>query len=216
MNIKALLHALRWPLVMVAASGLLLATMRHLRSVELQGIAMQEDELQLLQRRIAGRREAQRLVQRLETPYRQLERAGFLDADTSRTAWLRQTAEALRSARAFTASFVMKPPLSYREQGLEEAGRVVLDHPLEVDMKLAHEGDLVTFLLALLQHPAGVVENRYCLVSSIMKGDEVALDAPNLSVQCRFDWYALDRAPPGEGPGEGEAGMAHVALEEGP
>ena len=136
--------------------------------------------------------EEERIIDEFYPEFVRLYRAGLLGRER-RLSWL----ETLREAGAS----IKMPELSYKLEAQREAapdydvvlgGYRLYASPMNLNLGLLHEGDLLRLFDALDRDAMGQYTVREC--EFVMSGGDVVLeaDAPNISAQCELDWLTVD------------------------
>ena len=121
--------------------------------------------------------------------YRQLQQQGFI-GDEPRLLWI----EALRNTGHAHHLYSLQYNLR-RRQAMQLAEFENAEHyqlyvsPMQLDLELAHEVDLLRYFADLGVDQPGVYQLRGCTLSTLFTNGEVSLDKPNIKASCDMAWY---------------------------
>lgn len=133
--------------------------------------------------------EERRLLERYGPAYRQLLAAGIVGPE-QRVNWIDAVRGAGQSLRGFGVDYRLAGRQPARLPA-PPAGVVVQESPMELNLKLLHEGDLLAFLAALDSQQAGLVLPRSCTIHRLGSGPFSARFEPKLAAECSLAWVTL-------------------------
>jgi hypothetical protein len=66
---------------------------------------------------------------------------------------------------------------------------------MRLNLRLAHEGELMRFFRSLESQNAGAFDINQCVLQRINVGSDVAGGQPNLRAECELAWITINPAP---------------------
>ncbi len=129
---------------------------------------------------------------RLQTQLKRLSDSGFVVEDDG-PRWMEALRQAQVSARIAEVRYEpIGEPVSMDSSNpsvYPHADARVAEHLVRLRFHVLHEGELLAFLDALRDAPAGVMRVRACIIERA-QGSAVTPSAPLLSAQCDIGWSA--------------------------
>ncbi|MCA3069164.1 MAG: hypothetical protein ING77_04440 [Rhodocyclaceae bacterium] len=129
------------------------------------------------------------LLTRYAPEYRLLESHGFIGAE-QRVNWIDSLRMASESVRLPGVQYQIGAQAPYRLPEMPDAP--LAQSPMTIELRLAHEGDLMRFLRALAAGRAGVFLLNECTLERLA-AEPVGGGQPNLRADCELSWVSVPR-----------------------
>lgn len=121
--------------------------------------------------------------------YRALDKYGFIGSE-QRVNWIDSLRVASEATRLPGVQYQIGAQTPYRLPELPQA--MLAQSPMTIDLRLAHEGDLMRFLRALAGQRAGVFLLNECTLERL-SAEPAARGQPNLRADCELSWVSAPR-----------------------
>ena len=190
--------ALKMPLallaiVAIAGAGGVSWTRAQIKQAE-RTLAAQEAQLKEARSRFQRSGEERDLIVRFLPPFQELRTRGLIGPE-ERINWVEALRNANQQAQMFGAEYQIstQQPYPYAQE-LNAARLGMAQSVMKLNLRLAHEGELMRFLRLLERQNAGAFDINQCVLQRINPGSEGAAQ-PNLRAECELAWVTLNPAP---------------------
>ncbi len=190
------LNALKGPLavlvvVAVAGAGMVSWTRSQIKQNQ-QRLAIQENQLKEARTRFQRSGEERDLIVRFLAPYEALRNRGLIGPE-QRINWLEALRGANQQAQLFGAEYQVstQQPYPYAQE-LNAARLGMAQSLMKVNLRLAHEGELMRFLRLLEQQNAGAFDINQCVLDRLTGPAESISAQPNLRAECELAWITIN------------------------
>jgi len=193
------LNALKLPLavllvVAVAGAGTVSWTRSQIKQ-EARTLAGQEAQLQEARSRFQRSGEERDLIVRFLPAYEALRNRGLIGPE-ERISWLEALREANQQAKMFGAEYQIGAQQPYpHAQELNATRLGMAQSVMKLNLRLAHEGELMRFFRLLEKQDAGAFDINECVLQRIAGNSEPETAQPNLLAECELAWITLNPAP---------------------
>jgi len=135
--------------------------------------------------------EAGDIINTSQQRYRQLQQRGFV-GEEPRLLWIESLRSASQRKHLYGLQYKLKQQRILHLAGLDSGEHYQLyASPMQIQMDLAHEVDLLRFFSELDRERAAVYELRGCSLSSTFNGSHVDMDKANVTASCDLAWYTV-------------------------
>lgn len=193
MNLADWLRTWLAPLAALLAAAALAAWLANVSGSALrearQAFEAERQRLNEARARLSQVDEERRLLERYGPAYRKLLDAGIVGPE-QRVNWIDAVRAAGQSLRGFGVDYRLAGQQPARLP-VPPSGVVVQESPMELNLKLLHEGDLLAFLAALDSQQAGLVLPRACTIQRLGSAPFSARFEPKLAAECSLAWITL-------------------------
>lgn len=131
------------------------------------------------------------LLTRYAPEYRSLDDYGFIGSE-QRVNWIDSLRVASEATRITGVQYQIGVQAPYRLPELPQA--MLVQSPMTIDLRLAHEGDLMRFLRTLAGQRAGVFVLNECTLERL-SAEPGGGGQPNLRADCELSWVSAPRPP---------------------
>jgi hypothetical protein len=129
------------------------------------------------------------LLTRYAPEYRALDGHGFIGSE-QRVNWIDSLRVASETTRLHGVQYQIGVQAPYRLPELPQS--TLVQSPMNIDLRLAHEGDLMRFLRALAGQRAGVFVLNECTLERL-SAEPGGGGQPNLRADCELSWISAPR-----------------------
>ena len=191
------LNALKLPLaalaiVAIAGAGAVSWTRAQIKQVE-RTLSVQEAQLKEARSRFQRSGEERDLIVRFLPPFQELRTRGLIGPET-RINWLEALRNANQQAHMFGADYQINTQQPYpHAQELSTARLGLAQSLMKLNLRLAHEGELMRFFRLLEAQNAGAFDINQCVLQRINIGSDGA-GQPNLRAECELAWITMNPA----------------------
>jgi hypothetical protein len=197
-------QALRLPLavlliVALSGAGAVSWTRNQIKQHE-RTLATQERQLAEARTRFQRSGEERDLIARFLPQFQNLRTRGLVGPE-ERINWLEALRAANDQARMFGAEYQIstQQPYAYaHEFGAQRLG--MAQSVMKLNLRLAHEGELMRFFRLLERQQAGAFDINQCVLQRIGSQPESVTLQPYLRAECELAWITLNPAPPDHKP----------------
>jgi hypothetical protein len=199
------LSALKVPLAAVAAAalagGALVYMTTRMIADEKRQVAAQETRLKEARSRYQRSGDERDVIMRYIGPYKELHSHGLIGPE-QRINWLDAMRVANQETRIFGAEYQISVQQPYEHaRELNALGLGLAQSVMKLNLRIAHEGELMRFLRTLAQQRAGTFDINQCMLERI--GGVPAPGAPprmqpNLRAECELAWITINPEPSAE------------------
>ena len=193
------LNALKLPLALLAIVGIAGAsavswTRTQIKQAE-RTLAAQEAQLKDARSRFQRSGEERDLIVRFLPAYEELRERGMIGPE-ERIDWLEALRTANQQANMFGAEYQISSQQSYAYAQELNAGQLGMAQSLmKLNLRLAHEGELIRFFRLLDNQNVGAFDINQCVLQRVDGSAEPAATQPNLRAECELAWITINPAP---------------------
>jgi hypothetical protein len=199
-----LLQALKLPLaalliVGVSGASAVSWTRNQIKQHE-RTLAAQERQLAEARSRFQRSGEERDLIVRYLPQYHELRSRGLIGPE-ERISWLEALRAANDEANMFGTAYQISTQQAYayaNEFGAQQLG--MAQSVMKLNLRLAHEGELMRFFRMLDRQKAGAFDINQCVLQRAATPSENLALQPHLSAECELAWITLNPAPPDHKP----------------
>jgi hypothetical protein len=191
-------NALKLPLailaiVAIAGAGAVSWTRAQIKQAE-RTLAAQEAQLKEARSRFQRSGEERDLIVRFLPPFQALRTRGLIGPE-ERINWVEALRNANQQAQMFGAEYQISTQQPYPYAQELNAPRLGMAQSLmKLNLRLAHEGELMRFFRLLERQNAGAFDINQCVLQRINAGSEGS-GQPNLRAECELAWITINPAP---------------------
>ena len=192
------LTSLKLPLVVlvvisIAGVGAVYWTRAQIKQAE-RTLAAQESQLKEARSRFQRSGEERDLIVRFLPPYQELRSYGLIGPE-ERINWLEALRNANQQAQMMGAEYQIntQQPYPYAQE-LNAARLGMAQSLMRLNLRLAHEGELMRFFRLLEDQNAGAYDINQCVLQRINVGSDGS-GQPNLRAECELAWITINPAP---------------------
>ena len=191
-------NALKLPLavlaiVAIAGAGAVSWTRAQIKQAE-RTLAAQEAQLKEARSRFQRSGEERDLIVRFLPPFQALRTRGLIGPE-ERINWVEALRNANQQAQMFGAEYQISTQQPYPYAQELNAPRLGMAQSLmKLNLRLAHEGELMRFFRLLERQNAGAFDINQCVLQRINAGSDGA-GQPNLRAECELAWITINPAP---------------------
>lgn len=192
------LQALKLPLallavVAVAGAGAVYWTRAQIEKHE-RALAAQETQLKEARSRFQRSGEERDLIVRYLPQFQDLRSRGVIGPE-ERINWVEALRTANHQAKMFGAEYQVstQQPYPYAQE-FNGARLGLAQSVMKLNLRLAHEGELMRFFRLLESQGAGAFDINQCVLQRAGGADTAALQ-PNLRVECELAWITMNPGP---------------------
>jgi len=158
-------------------------------------LAAHERTLKEARNRFQRSGEERDLIVRFLPPYQELRGRGLIGPE-QRINWLDALRNTNQRARLFGAEYQVSTQQPYPyAQDLNAVRLGMAQSVMKLNLRLAHEGDLVRFFRLLESENAGAFEINECILERAA-GENPVNTQPNVRADCELAWITLNPEPP--------------------
>ena len=198
------IQALKLPLaalliVGISGAGAVSWTRNQIKQQE-SALAAQERQLAEARSRFQRSGEERDLIARYLPQFHDLRARGLIGPE-ERINWLEALRAANDQADTFGAEYqisTQQPYVYANEFGAQRLG--MAQSVMKLNLRLAHEGELMRFLRVLDRQQAGAFDINQCVLQRTSSASENLALRPHLRAECELAWITLNPAPPDHKP----------------
>jgi hypothetical protein len=193
------LNALKLPLavlaiVAIAGAGAVSWTRAQIKQAA-RTLAAQEGQLQEARSRFQRSGEERDLIVRFLPAYEELRSHGLIGPE-ERISWLEALRTANQQARMFGAEYQISTQQPYPYAQELNATRLGMAQSLmKLNLRLAHEAELMRFFRLLEKQDAGAFDINECVMQRVAGNTDPGVAQPNLMAECELAWITINPAP---------------------
>ena len=190
------LNALKLPfavllIVGIAGAGAVSWTRAQIKQAE-RTLAAQEAQLKEARSRFQRSGEERDLIVRFLPAFEELRTRGLIGPE-ERINWLEALRTANQKAQMFGAEYQIstQQPYPYAQE-LNAARLGMAQSLMKLNLRLAHEGELMRFFQLLEKQNVGAFDINQCVLQRVNNGTEPGAALPNLRAECELAWITLN------------------------
>lgn len=160
-----------------------------------RALAGQQGQLREAQTRFQRSGDERDLIVRYKPPYEALRQAGLIGPE-QRINWLDALRSTNQETRLFGAEYQIstQQPYPYAQE-LNAPKLGMAQSIMKINLRLAHEGELLRFFRVLESQRAGAFDINQCIVERSANPDAPLNAQPNLRAECELAWITINPEP---------------------
>lgn len=193
------LDAVKVPLLVLAAvvlgsAGAISWTRTQIQKDE-RLLLGQQGQLREAQNRFQRSGEERDLIVRYKPPYEALREEGLIGPE-QRINWLDALRTTNQDTRLFGAEYQISTQQPYPYAQELQAPRLGMAQSImKINLRLAHEGELLRFFGRLAKQRAGAFDINECILERAANPDAPLNAQPNLRAECELAWITINPEP---------------------
>lgn len=193
------LDAVKGPLLVLTAVVLCSASAISWTRTQIQKderlLAGQQGQLREAQNRFQRSGDERDLIVRYKPPYEALREEGLIGPE-QRINWLDALRTTNQETRLFGAEYQISTQQPYPYAQELQAPRLGMAQSImKLNLRLAHEGELLRFFDRLASQRAGAFDINECTVERSANADAPLNAQPNLRAECELAWITINPEP---------------------
>jgi hypothetical protein len=159
-------------------------------------LATQENQLRDARTRFQRSGDERELIVRFTGPYQELRGRGLIGPE-SRINWLEALRVSNQQAQIFGAEYQVSTQQAYPyAQEFNGAKLGMAQSVMKLNMRLAHEGELMRFLRLLEGQNVGLFDINHCVLERASAGSIATPPVqPNVTAECELAWITINPEP---------------------
>jgi hypothetical protein len=193
------LNAIKAPLgvliaVVLASAGAISWTRAEIKKNE-RTLAGQEGQLREARNRFQRSGDERDLIVRYLPPYEDLRKRGLIGPE-QRINWLDALRTTNQQVHLYGAEYQVstQQPYPYAQE-LNAPKLGMAQSVMKLNLRLAHEGELLSFLHTLEAQGAGAFDVNECVLERAASADAPLNAQPNLRAECELAWITINPEP---------------------
>lgn len=158
-------------------------------------LAGQQNQLREAQSRFQRSGDERNLIVRYMAPYQALRKEGLIGPE-QRINWLDALRTTNQEARLFGAEYQVSTQSPYpHAQELNAPKLGMAQSLMKLNLRLAHEGELLRFFRQLEAQRAGTFDINECVIERTASTEAPLSAQPNLRAECELAWITINPEP---------------------
>ena len=135
--------------------------------------------------------EADGILKTSQQRYRQLQQRGFV-GDEQRLLWIESLRNTGQEHHLYNLQYSLSQRQAVQLSGFESTEYYQLfASPMQLQLELAHEVDLLRYFSRLNQKRPAVYQLRGCTIKPLFSDSGIQLDKANVNASCELTWYTV-------------------------